>query len=110
MGGLGKNSKGVFMYHYVTDKEFLTAVRSATSDAVNRLVNGLNNMEGWHVGFRIIGSGGRNMPTQNENEPIDLDYNLVLEMTWLGRLLRLHFGFNHSKDAVFFEKQDSSEH
>lgn len=80
MGGLGKNSKGAFMYHYVTDKEFLTAVRSATSDAVNRLVNGLNNMEGWHVGFRLIGSGGRNMPTQNENEPIDLDYNLVLEM------------------------------
>lgn len=80
MGGLGqKNRKEIFMYHWVRDKEFLKKMRTVCSDAVNRLVNELNRNSDLEVSFHIVGSGGRNMIAQNETEPIDLDFNLVIE-------------------------------
>lgn len=67
------------MYNWVKDKEFLKQMRTVCSDAVNRLANELNRNSELEVSFHIVGSGGRNMIAQNESEPIDLDYNLVIE-------------------------------
>lgn len=74
-----KIEKEIFMYHWVKDKEFLKSMRTVCSDAVNRLTNELNRNSDLEVSFHIVGSGGRNMIAQNENEPIDLDFNLVIE-------------------------------
>ena len=67
------------MYHWVKDKEFLRRMRTECADVINRLANELNSNSDLQVSFHIVGSGGRNMIAQNENEPIDLDFNLVIE-------------------------------
>ena len=74
-----KNEKEFFMYHWVKDKDFLKRMRTECADTVNRLVSELNRNSDLQVSFHIVGSGGRNMITQNDNEPIDLDFNLVIE-------------------------------
>lgn len=66
------------MYHYIEDKEFLKRMRSLCSDIVNQLVQRINNEGQLFVEAHLVGSGARNMVTQNENEPIDLDYNLCI--------------------------------
>lgn len=66
------------MYHYIDDKEFLGKLRKVTSDCVNRLVNLINNEDYLKVKAHLVGSGAHNMVTQNANEPIDLDFNLVI--------------------------------
>ena len=67
------------MYHWVKDIEFLRRMRTECADVVNRLVNELNRNSDLQASFHLVGSGGRNMIAQNENEPIDLDFNLVIE-------------------------------
>ena len=67
------------MYHYVTDKEFLGNVRSVCADVVNRTVQKINIIEGYSVRMHLIGSGAKNLITQNEKEPIDLDYNIIVD-------------------------------
>ena len=54
-------------------------MRTECADVVNRLVNELNRNSDLQASFHLVGSGGRNMIAQNENEPIDLDFNLVIE-------------------------------
>jgi len=69
------------MYHYIEDKEFLKRMKSLCSDIVNQLVQSINNDSLMTVEAHLVGSGARNLITQNANEPIDLDYNLcVLEV------------------------------
>ena len=66
------------MYKFVKDKDFLHSMRSVCSDIVNQLVQTINNEGFLTVQAHLIGSGAKNLITQNENEDIDLDYNLVI--------------------------------
>lgn len=66
------------MYHYIEDKEFLKKMRRLCSDIVNQLVQRINNDGHLFVEAHLVGSGARNLVTQNENEPVDLDYNLCI--------------------------------
>jgi len=69
------------MIHYIEDKAFLKRMKSLCSDIVNQLVQSINNDSLMTVEAHLVGSGARNLITQNANEPIDLDYNLcVLEV------------------------------
>lgn len=53
-------------------------MKSSCSDIVNRLVQNINKDGYLEVSMEMIGSGARNLITQNANEPIDLDYNLII--------------------------------
>lgn len=69
------------MYHYIQDKEFLKRLRGACGDIVNQLVQSINNDSVMTVEACLVGSGAKNLITQNEDEPIDLDYNLCIVNT-----------------------------
>lgn len=66
------------MYHYIQDKEFLKRLRGACGDIVNQLVQSINNDSVMTVKACLVGSGAKNLITQNEDEAIDLDYNLCI--------------------------------
>ena len=66
------------MFHYITDKEFLKKMRGLCSDIVNQLVQQINRDGVLQVEAHLVGSGARNMVTQNADEPVDLDYNLCI--------------------------------
>lgn len=67
------------MYQYVTDKDFLKRLRGTCGDIVNQLVQRINRDSEMTVSTLLVGSGGRNLVTQNEKGPVDLDYNLYIE-------------------------------
>ena len=48
------------------------------SDTLNQLKNILRNDYDIECKFRVIGSGSKDIVTQNGNEPFDLDYNLYI--------------------------------
>lgn len=64
------------MYHFIEDKDFLKRMRGLCSNIVNQLVQSINNDNELIVEAHLVGSGARNLETQNANEPVDLDYNL----------------------------------
>lgn len=66
------------MYKFIEDKDFLKRMRHSCSDIVNKLVVAINNEDFLTVQAHLIGSGAKNLITQNANEDIDLDYNLVI--------------------------------
>ena len=66
------------MYHYIDDKVFLKDMSSFCSNIVNQLVQRINNDSIMTVKAHLVGSGAKNLITQNANEPIDLDYNLCV--------------------------------
>ncbi len=63
------------MYHYAEDKEFLKRAQKTCSYLMTELEKELRD-KGINSQFFLIGSGAKNMVTQNEEEPIDFDYNL----------------------------------
>lgn len=67
------------MYQYVTDKDFLKRLRGTCGNIVNQLVQRINRDSEMTVSTHLVGSGGRNLVTQNEKGPVDLDYNLYIE-------------------------------
>ena len=69
------------MYHYVTDKVFLKRMRGLCSDIVNQLVQRINKDSVMTVEAHLVGSGAKNLITQNGEEPIDLDYNICVIST-----------------------------
>lgn len=69
------------MYHYIEDKEFLKRLRGTCGDIVNQLVQSISNDSVMTVKACLVGSGAKNLITQNENEAIDLDYNLCIVRT-----------------------------
>lgn len=77
MGGMGEKEKRS-MYHYIEDKEFLKRMKSLCSDIINQLVQSINSDSVMTVEAHLVGSGAKNLITQNANEPIDLDYNLCV--------------------------------
>ena len=76
MGGLGR--KGVNMYHYYENKEFLRKMRAESGALMQELCHSLK--EDFDIGATpfLVGSGARNLVTQNANHPVDLDYNLEI--------------------------------
>lgn len=68
------------MYHYVTDKEYLKQTYSICADIVNQLVQ---NLKRYNIDAKMtnVGSKKRGLITQNENEPIDYDFNLNI-LNW----------------------------
>lgn len=75
-GGMGEKEN--FMYHYIEDKDFLKRMKSLCSGIINQLVQSINNDSVMTVEAHLVGSGAKNLITQNANEPIDLDYNLCI--------------------------------
>lgn len=69
------------MYHYIQDKDFLKRLKGTCHDIVNQLVQSINNDSVMTVKACLVGSGAKNLITQNENESIDLDYNLCIVST-----------------------------
>ncbi len=69
------------MYHFIKDKIFLKNMRNACSGIINQLVQIINNEQEMIVDAHLVGSGAKNLETQNGDEPVDLDYNLVLIST-----------------------------
>lgn len=63
------------MYHYFEDKDFLERARKVCVGILDNLELKLRS-EGMNTQFFLVGSGARNMVTQNANGPIDFDYNL----------------------------------
>lgn len=64
------------MYYYIEDKAFLKSMRQTCSDIINQLVQQINKGPEMNVQAHLIGSGAKNLITQNEKLPVDLDYNL----------------------------------
>ena len=65
------------MYHYVEDKDFLKMAQKTCSGLMIELEDELRE-NGINSQFFIVGSGARNMVTQNEEESIDFEYNLSI--------------------------------
>ena len=76
MAGMG-NRKEHIMYHWVEDKDYLARAYHDCADIVNQLVQELKNYE-IEARMNVVGSKKRNMITQNANEPIDFDFNLLI--------------------------------
>jgi len=66
------------MYKYVTDKTYLSLLRSTCGEMMQELCHVLK--EEFDIGAtpRLIGSGSRKLITQNGNESCDLDYDLEI--------------------------------
>ena len=64
------------MYCFVEDKQFLKRAQSDCSATIKELETLLRNNYDINSQAFLVGSGARNMITQNENEGIDFDYNL----------------------------------
>ena len=69
---------GFFMYHWINDKAFLGRMKGLCGDLVNQLVQAINREGRLEVRQHLVGSGAKNLITQNANRPIDLDYNLEI--------------------------------
>lgn len=77
MDGMGKGG-GAFMYHYIQDKTYYKRLKSTCSNIVNQLVQIINNDSIMTVKACLVGSGAKSLVTQNANNPIDLDYNIII--------------------------------
>lgn len=66
------------MYHYIEDKVFLKRMKAHCADIINQLVQAINSDSVMTVEAHLVGSGARNLITQNAKEPIDLDYNICI--------------------------------
>jgi hypothetical protein len=83
MVGLGINKQFLFyhkefyMYHYV-NKATVQPYRSFCADKMNQVKQMLKNEYNLDSDFYLVGSGAKNLVTQNEEEPFDLDWNLEI--------------------------------
>ena len=66
------------MYHYIQDKDFRKRLKSTCSGIVNQLVQSINKGSVMTVKACLVGSGAKNLVTQNANNPVDLDYNICI--------------------------------
>ena len=73
-------------YHYIEDSEFRKHLRRTCSSIVNQLVQKINCAPEclMTVEAHLIGSGAKNLITQDAERPIDLDYNLCIKKERLG--------------------------
>lgn len=107
------------MYKLV-DPKIVKPYKIFCSDTLNRLKNVLYNDYDIECTFRLIGSGSKDIITQNANEPFDLDYNLYItrfpqnfdpntteKMKWLKDTIRTELN-NLLGDEGFRDAQDST--
>lgn len=66
------------MYHYVENKAFLSAMRSQCGSILQNTCHILKEHFDIGANFSLVGSGAKNLITQNGSESIDLDYNLQI--------------------------------
>lgn len=66
------------MYHYIDDKEFLHEIRALSGEIMQDLCHTLKEDHQIGANFYLVGSGARNLITQNASNPVDLDYNLEI--------------------------------
>lgn len=66
------------MYHYIQDKDFQKRLKGTCADIVNQLVQSINKGSVMTVRACLVGSGAKNLVTQNASNPIDLDYNICI--------------------------------
>lgn len=66
------------MFHWIEDKAFAGKMKSTCSDLVNQLVQAVNKDGALSVRQHLVGSGAKNLITQNAHQPVDLDYNLEI--------------------------------
>lgn len=78
------------MYHFVENKEFLHRAQSDCSATMKQLEVHLRETYGINSQCILVGSDGRNMVTQNEDDPIDFDYNLkiITSIDWDERYVK----------------------
>lgn len=67
------------MYHYLEDREFESRMRQFGGKLMQAMCRHLK--EDFDIGATasLIGSAGRNLITQNAAQPVDLDYNLLIQ-------------------------------
>ena len=63
------------MYHYLSNST-VKPYRSFTADKMNQVKQMLLREHNLESDFYLVGSGAKNLVTQNEEEPFDLDWNL----------------------------------
>lgn len=66
------------MYDWVRDKLFLSRMRKDCGEIMQDLCHQLREDCNIGASFYLIGSGAKNLILQNENQPIDLDYNVEI--------------------------------
>lgn len=66
------------MYHYLDDKEFLHKMRALSGEIMQMVCHCLKEDYDIGANFYLVGSGARNLILQNEDKPVDLDYNLEI--------------------------------
>ena len=66
------------MFTYVQDKELKKIMISEGPDIMNRLKMKINSEDYLEVDFELVGSGAKNLITQNGNQPPDVDFNFVI--------------------------------
>lgn len=66
------------MYRYLNDKEFVHKMKQFGGKFMQLLCHYLNEDFDIGANFYLVGSGARNLITQNADEPVDLDYNLEI--------------------------------
>ena len=65
-----------FNYKFVEDKEFLARVQKSCNDDMIEIESILRNEYDISCQYFLIGSGAKNMITEDSNGIIDLDYNI----------------------------------
>ena len=66
------------MYHYLEDKEFERRIRRYGGEIMQQMCHYLKTDHGISARFYLVGSGAKNLITQNEGRPVDLDYDLEI--------------------------------
>ena len=66
------------MYHYVTDREFISKMRQFGGELLQNLSHALKKDYDLRTVFFLVGSGKRKLIMQNGGEAVDLDYNLKI--------------------------------
>ena len=66
------------MYEYVSDREFLSRIRTEAGEILQDLCHNLKVDHDIGARFSMVGSGKYGLITQNERQPVDLDFNLEI--------------------------------
>ncbi|MCQ3914454.1 MAG: hypothetical protein MJ201_01370 [Mycoplasmoidaceae bacterium] len=68
------------MYRFLVnkDKKLINEMKSICNQIIRELQNEVNEDDFFEIDIRLVGSGRKSLITQNGNQPIDLDYNLLI--------------------------------
>lgn len=66
------------MYVFLNKNDYKD-IKSYSSNVINELVQEINKEKKLFVSMELIGSGAKNLILQNGDNPIDFDYNIIIE-------------------------------